>query len=187
MVYVISWVRGTQNTLHCISIFSKFSYVFRSFSSISQDGKSQCRQNYSRECEAGVNKQINLELNASNVFLLLSAIYDDGLDEIMAKQSDKSRKHVQNFMHYQNDRGGHIEVQNIKKPECDGWTSLQACDAVARMSSDIFQALIDLYLVAKENQDSHMAEFITACLITKRKGYGDLTAELKVWVKEHVY
>jgi len=152
----------------------------------SQDGKSQCRQNYSKECEAGVNKQINLELNASNMFLLLSAIYDDGLDEIMAKQSDKARKHVQNFMHYQNDRGGHIELQNIKKPECDGWTSLQACDAVMRMSSDIFQALVDLYLVAKENQDSHLAEFIIARLITKRKEYGDLTAELKVWIKEHV-
>ena len=30
---------------------------------------SQCRQNYHEECEAGINKQINLELYASYVYL----------------------------------------------------------------------------------------------------------------------
>ena len=30
---------------------------------------SQCRQNYHEECEAGINKQINLELYASYVYM----------------------------------------------------------------------------------------------------------------------
>ena len=142
---------------------------------------------YSEECETGVNKQINLELYASNVSLLMSASFVDGLDVIMQKYSDKAREHAQMLMKYQNDRGGHLVLQDIEKPERDRCgTALEACNAAMEMSGDILQALLDLRRVAANNKDGHMTEFISDRLIGKRGEHRDLRTELKLWVKEHV-
>lgn len=62
---------------------------------------SQCRQNYHEECEAAINKQVNMELYASYVYLAMGHHFerDDvalpGFSKFFKKQSDEEREHAQ--------------------------------------------------------------------------------------------
>ncbi len=85
--------------------------------------RSQCRQNFHEESEAGINKQINMELTASYIYQAMS-LYCDRDDvahpntaKFFKKSSDEEREHAEKLMKYQNKRGGRIVLQDIKKPE----------------------------------------------------------------------
>ncbi|CAM5167224.1 unnamed protein product [Natator depressus] len=85
------------------------------------------RQNYNQNCEAAVNRQINLELYASYVYLSVSFYF--GQDDVALKnfakyflhQSHEEREHAEKLMKLQNQRGGRIFLQDIKKPDRDDW------------------------------------------------------------------
>merc|ERR1712226_1580720 len=69
--------------------------------------QSQIRQNYHEECEALVNKQVNMELYYSYVYLSMSAYFarDDialpGFAAFFAKTSAKEKNHGAALMKYQ--------------------------------------------------------------------------------------
>lgn len=66
--------------------------------------KSLCRQNFSAESEAGINKQINMELSASYTYLSMACYFDrndvalHGFFEFFRKQSDEEREHAQKVL-----------------------------------------------------------------------------------------
>merc|ERR1712109_245222 len=74
---------------------------------------SRIRQNYKEDCEALVNKQINLELHASYVYMSMAYYFDrddvaySGFSSYFKKNSDEEREHGEKFIKYQNKRGGH--------------------------------------------------------------------------------
>lgn len=76
--------------------------------------ESQPRQNYHADCEAAINKQINLELYASYVYLSMAGYFDrddvalPGFKKYFKKSSDEERGHAQKFIQYQNMRGGRV-------------------------------------------------------------------------------
>merc|ERR1739838_1122181 len=96
-------------------------------SSTSKMAQQQIRQNYHEDCEALVNKQINMELYASYVYLSMTYYFtrDDvalpGFAKYFQKNSDEEREHAQKFMEYQNSRGGCIVLQDVGKPAKDEW------------------------------------------------------------------
>merc|ERR1712115_138939 len=71
---------------------------------------SRIRQNYKEDCEALVNKQINMELYASYVYMSI-AYY--GFSSFFKKNSDEERDHAEKFIKYQNRRGGKVVFQDI--------------------------------------------------------------------------
>ncbi|PNJ22009.1 FTH1 isoform 6, partial [Pongo abelii] len=81
---------------------------------------SQVRQNYHQDSEAAINRQINLELYASYVYLSMSYYFDR--DDVALKnfakyflhQSHEEREHAEKLMKLQNQRGGRIFLQDIK-------------------------------------------------------------------------
>eukprot|EP00916_Digyalum_oweni_P024476 GHVL01040452.1.p1 GENE.GHVL01040452.1~~GHVL01040452.1.p1 ORF type:complete len:102 (+),score=7.90 GHVL01040452.1:126-431(+) len=81
---------------------------------------SQCRQNYHAECEAGVNRQINMELHASYCYQSMAFYFDrddvalPGFSKFFRKSSDEEREHGEKLMTFQNQRGGRIVLQDIK-------------------------------------------------------------------------
>jgi len=81
---------------------------------------SQCRQNYHSDCEAGVNKQINLELYASYVYQSMYFHFDrddvalPGFAKFFNDSSKEEREHAELLMKFQNQRGGRIVLQDIK-------------------------------------------------------------------------
>merc|ERR1712226_439518 len=120
----------------------------------------QPRQNYHAENEAGVNKQINLEMYACYVYQPMGFYFDrddvalKGFAKFFKKSSDEEREHAEKLMAYQNKRGGRIVLQNIQKPERDEWgTGLDAMQAALALEKNVDQSLLDLHKIAGGRED----------------------------------
>ncbi|CAH3020570.1 unnamed protein product, partial [Porites evermanni] len=151
---------------------------------------SLCRQNYHEECEAGINKQINLELYASYVYLSMAYHFDrddvalPGFHKFMLKQSDEEREHARKLMKYQNERGGRIVLQDVKKPDKEEWGSgLEACEAALDLEKHVNQALLDLHKIADSHGDPQMMDFIEENFLEEQvesiKQFSDYVTNLK--------
>lgn len=120
-----------------------------------------------------------MEFHASYVFLSISCYkYDDvvvddvtqpGLNDFLLIQSDVCVSHAQMLLQYQRDRGGQIELRDIKKPQRDTWgTKLEACEAALELAKKINDSLLGLRRVARKNGDRHMMGFISDNLLKKQ-------------------
>jgi len=125
------------------------------------------KQNYHSECEAGLNKQINLELYASYVYQSMAWYFDrddvalKGFHKFFKKAADEEREHAEKFMKYQNSRGGRIVLQKIDKPERDEWGSgLDAMQMALSLERNVNQTLLDLHKSASQQNDSHLTDFL---------------------------
>jgi len=125
------------------------------------------RQNYHAESEAGLNRLINLNLQASYTFISMAGYYDrddvalPGVAKCLAKNSRHRRDFGQQLMEYQNIRGGRIVLADIKKPERDDWgTVLETAHAVAFVEKNINQALLELHAIAGKHNDAQMSDFL---------------------------
>jgi len=129
--------------------------------------QTQPRQNYHVDCEAGINKQINLELYASYVYQSMAMYFDrddvalKGFSKYFAKASEEEREHAEKFMKYQNRRGGRIVLQNIQKPERDEWgTGLEAMQVALALEKNVNQSLLDLHKVGDTNRDVQLCDML---------------------------
>ncbi|TFK04999.1 aquaporin-12-like [Platysternon megacephalum] len=102
--------------------------------------ESQVRQNFHAECEAAVNRLVNLECYASYVYLSMSYYFEQDdvalrhMAQFLKVQSHEQKEHAEKFLTYQNKRGGSIVLQDIKKPEQDEWgNSLEALQCALKL------------------------------------------------------
>lgn len=137
--------------------------------------QTQPRQNYHSECEAGVNKQINLELYASYVYQSMSFYFDrddvalPGFAHYFKKNSDEEREHAEKLMKFQNQRGGRIVLQQIQKPERDEWgTGLEAMQAALALEKNVNQSLLDLHTLSDTHGDAQFSDFIEGNYLTEQ-------------------
>ncbi|CAI2355202.1 unnamed protein product [Caenorhabditis sp. 36 PRJEB53466] len=128
---------------------------------------SLARQNYHDEVEAAVNKQINIELYASYVYLSMHAYFDRddvALANIAAffkEQSEEERGHATELMRIQNVRGGRVVLHNVQKPEKNEWGSvLEAFEAALALEKFNNEALLKLHAVAEQKNDPQLTNFI---------------------------
>nr|UYM80471.1 ferritin-like protein 2 [Phoronopsis harmeri] len=143
--------------------------------SINRMSVSQCRQNYHEQNEAGINKQINLELYASYTYQSMAFYFDrddvalKGFYKYFKHASDEEREHAEKMMKFQNQRGGRIVLQDIKKPEKDEWTSgLAAMQAALELEKNVNQSLLDLHKLASNNGDAQMCDWIESNFLTEQ-------------------
>ena len=115
---------------------------------------SRIRQNFKEECEALINKQINMEFYASYVYMSMSAYFDrddqayPGFAAFFKKSSDEEREHGEKFIKYQNKRGGKVVFQDVAKPTTMEWgTPLEALEAALELEktvSFIFNSILEI-------------------------------------------
>jgi len=80
------------------------------------------RSNFTSECEAALNEQINVEFNISYVYSALFAYFDrdnvalPGMAAFFKEQSQEEKGHAEKCMEYQNTRGGRVQLQGISAP-----------------------------------------------------------------------
>nr|ACD12026.1 hypothetical protein [Isometrus maculatus] len=152
--------------------------------------ENQVRQNFEKDCEIGINKQINMELYASYVYLSIAYYFerDDvalpGCYKFFKKCSDEEREHAEKFMKYQNKRGGRIVLQDIKKPVADEWGSaLEAMKVALELEKTVNQALLDLHKIASRCNDPQMCDFLETEYLQEQvdaiKQLGDYITNLK--------
>jgi len=151
---------------------------------------SQCRQNYHSESEAGINRQINMELYASYTYQSMAFYFDrddvalPGFAKFFSKSSEEEREHAEKFMKYQNKRGGRIVLQDIKKPDRDEWGSaLEAMQVALQLEKSVNQSLLDLHKVCSNHDDAQMADFLESEYLEEQvkaiKEIGDHITQLK--------
>ncbi|XP_069473371.1 ferritin heavy chain, oocyte isoform-like [Ambystoma mexicanum] len=128
---------------------------------------SQVRRNYHQDCEAAINLQINLELYASCVYLSMSYYFDP--DDVALKnfakfflhQSHEEREHPEKLMKLQNQRGGRIFLQDVKKLECDECgDGLEAMEGALPLEKSVNQSLLDLHKLATDRNDPNLCDFL---------------------------
>ena len=136
---------------------------------------SQVRQNYHQDLEAAINRQINLELYASYVYLSMSYYFDR--DDVALKnfakyflhQSHEEREHAEKMMKLQNLQGGRIFLQNVKKPDRDDWENGQnAMECVLCLERSVNQSLPKLHKLGTEKNDPHLCDFIETHYLNNR-------------------
>ncbi|MDL1139895.1 ferritin, partial [Yersinia pestis] len=151
---------------------------------------SQVRQNYHQDSEAAINRQINLELYASYVYLSMSYYFDR--DDVALKnfakyflhQSHEEREHAEKLMKLQNQRGGRIFLQDIKKPDRDDWESgLNAMECALHLEKSVNQSLLELHKLATDKNDPHLCDFIETHYLNEQvksiKELGDHVTNLR--------
>uniref|UniRef100_A0A3Q2E8Y3 Ferritin n=1 Tax=Cyprinodon variegatus TaxID=28743 RepID=A0A3Q2E8Y3_CYPVA len=128
---------------------------------------SQVRQNYHQDCEAAINRQINLELYASYVYLSMGYYFDrddqalHNFAKFFRDQSHEEREHAEKLMKLQNQRGGRIFLQDIKKPDRDEWGSgVEALECALQLEKSVNQSLLDLHKLCSTHNDPHLCDFI---------------------------
>uniref|UniRef100_M4A2B4 Ferritin n=1 Tax=Xiphophorus maculatus TaxID=8083 RepID=M4A2B4_XIPMA len=82
--------------------------------------ESQVRQNYHRDCEAAINRMVNMEMFASYTYTSMAYYFcrDDvalpGFSHFFKENSEEEREHADKLLSFQNKRGGRIFLQDIK-------------------------------------------------------------------------
>ncbi|XP_077066100.1 ferritin, heavy polypeptide 1b [Siphateles boraxobius] len=128
---------------------------------------SQVRQNFHQECEAAINRQVYLELYASYVYLSMGYYFDrddkslPNFAKFFHEQSKEEREHAEKLMSLQNQRGGRIFLQDIKKPDRDEWGSgLEALECALALEKSVNLSLLELHKVATQHNDPHVCDFL---------------------------
>merc|ERR1712200_138536 len=151
---------------------------------------SKIRQNYHEDCEALINKQINMEFYASYVYLSMSSYFnrDDhalhGFADHFKKESNEERAHGMKLMEYQTKRGGRVVFQDIAKPTTMDWGSpLEAMEAALELEKTVNQSLLDIHKVAGDKGDGHLCDFLESEYLGEQvegiKAIGDLITKMK--------
>ncbi|XP_074865070.1 ferritin heavy chain A-like [Carettochelys insculpta] len=152
--------------------------------------ESQVCQNFHAECEAAVNRVVNLELYASYVYLSMSFYFERDdvalkhMAQFLKKQSHEQTEYAEKLLTYQNKRGGRVVLQDIKKPEQDEWgNSMETLQCALQLEKTVNQALLDLHKLATEKNDPHLCDFLESDYLEAQvkaiKQLGDHLTNLK--------
>uniref|UniRef100_A0A8C8YJ46 Ferritin n=1 Tax=Prolemur simus TaxID=1328070 RepID=A0A8C8YJ46_PROSS len=125
------------------------------------------RQNFHPDSEAAINRQINLELYASYVYLSMAYYFsrDDvalnNFSRYFLRQSREETEHAEKLMRLQNQRGGRICLQDIKRPDRDDWENgLHAMECALLLEKNVNQSLLELHTLASDKGDPHLCDFL---------------------------
>ncbi|XP_065105534.1 ferritin, heavy polypeptide 1a [Paramisgurnus dabryanus] len=151
---------------------------------------SQVRQNFEEACEAAVNRQVNMEMYASYVYLSMSYFFDrddqalPNFAKFFRHQSHEEREHAEKLMKFQNQRGGRIFLQDVKKPERDEWGSgLEALECALKLEKSVNHSLLELHKLSSQHNDPHMCDFIETHYLDEQvksiKELGDWVTNLR--------
>lgn len=142
---------------------------------------SAVRQNYAAECEAGVNKQINMELHANYVYTSMAYYFDrddvalPGFHKYFKAAAKEERDHAESFMEFQNKRGGRVVLKDVPKPDRDEWDGgLEAMKAALELEKQVNQSIIDLHVLAGEKGDNHMTHYLDEFLEEQVNGIKEI-------------
>ncbi|XP_055843715.1 soma ferritin [Episyrphus balteatus] len=124
------------------------------------------RQNFHAECEKEINRQINMELNASYEYMALAYHFDrtdmalPGLSKWCKKCCDEEKVHAEKLMTYLNKRGGTIVLSDIEKPKFVYESVKKSMEYVLNLEKTVNQSLLQVHAVATENNDPNLCDFL---------------------------
>ncbi|RDX62604.1 hypothetical protein CR513_59047, partial [Mucuna pruriens] len=139
---------------------------------------SLARQNYTDQCEAALNVQINVEYNVSYVYHAMYAYFDR--DNVALKGLAK--------------RGGRVQLQSMLMPfsefdhseKGDALYAMELALSLERLNNE---KLVNLHSLANENNDVHLVDFIESEFLVDQvediKKISEYVAQLRRVGKAH--
>merc|ERR1711921_46091 len=181
---------GTACTVRVLSAGTHTYTIVTQLPSTQTTTMSAIKQNFHLESEAWINKQINMELYASYVYLSMSAYFarDDialhGFSKRFRDASHEERDHAEALTDYQNMRGGWVVFREIAKPTCDEWgTALEAMEASLELEKTVNESLLNMHKMADGHSDAQLTDFIEGTYLKEQveaiKEIGDLVTKMK--------
>merc|ERR1712105_69 len=181
-------IEGSRLTsyLNFISTLTKSTPTYN----VKMSAVSKIRQNFHEECEAMINKQINMEFYASYVYLSMGSYFNredqalHGFGKHFMEESGEERKHGIKLMEYQTKHGGRVVFQDIAKPSSMEWGSpAEAMEAALELEKTVNQSLLDLHKCADSKGDAHLCDFLEAEYLGEQvdgiKSIGDWIIKIK--------
>merc|ERR1711915_45367 len=151
---------------------------------------SAIKQNFHLETEAWINKQINMELYASYVYLSMSAHFArtdialHGFAKRFRLASAEEKDHAEKLISYQILRGGRVTFQAINKPNLEDWgTAVEAMEASLELERTVNESLLAMHKVAAGHEDAQMTDFIEGNFLKEQveaiKEIGDMITKMR--------
>eukprot|EP01095_Lingulamoeba_sp_RSL-Kostka_P018300 TRINITY_DN99_c0_g2_i1.p1 TRINITY_DN99_c0_g2~~TRINITY_DN99_c0_g2_i1.p1 ORF type:complete len:171 (-),score=84.07 TRINITY_DN99_c0_g2_i1:101-613(-) len=132
------------------------------------------KQNFSDACEKGLNDQIHAELSASYQYLAMAAYFQrydvalDGFHAYFKAASDEEKEHAEEFMAYQNKRGGRVDLTPLDAPKMEWETPLEALEDALALERTVNQKILDLHAIADESNDPQMQDFLEGTFLNEQ-------------------
>jgi len=132
------------------------------------------RQNFDSNCEASINKQINLELYSNYMFISLAYHFDrddialKGFSQYFKKRAAKKNEDAEMFMKYQNLRGGRIVLQDIKAPQIAWNSAIEALEDSIALEKNLNESILTLSQLASEKGDPHLAHHLNSSIVQEQ-------------------
>ncbi|KAG0747389.1 hypothetical protein G6F62_001464 [Rhizopus arrhizus] len=129
---------------------------------------SLAKQNFANQSEEALNQQVNTELQASQVYLSMSAwaqhtsVALPGLEKYFREAAHEEREHAQKLIDYINTRGGRVVLRALQAPETDWKSAKNAVESALQLEKDVNKSLLNLHKIADSNGDPQMCDFIEA-------------------------
>merc|ERR1711890_86470 len=174
---------------HCPAVTNISSQPVLSCQNKNTTTMSPVKQNFHQDSEALINKQINMELYASYVYLSMSAYLPGMPSPSMASPSGSApplprRRSTRRRIDYQVMRGGRVLFREIAKPSTDEWgTAMDAIQASLELERTVNQALLDMHKSAGDNNDAQMTDFLEGTFLNEQveatKEIADLVTKMK--------
>mmetsp|Transcript_871 Transcript_871/g.2701 ORF Transcript_871/g.2701 Transcript_871/m.2701 type:complete len:267 (+) Transcript_871:74-874(+) len=134
--------------------------------------ESRCRVNWDIKLEQALNDHINVEYTASYAYHALFSYFDrdtvalKGFAKFFADQSQEERGHAEQFMKYQNTRGGKVVLKPLAVPDMqfsrvDGTSdALYAFELALMLEKFVYRKLLDLHALGAECEDPQFCDEI---------------------------
>merc|ERR1711872_808213 len=159
-------LQSTVRALSCSPASTKFKQTNNNHNKMAM---SRVKQNFHSDNEALINKQINMELYASYVYLSMSAYFarDDialmGFSKRFRDASAEEAAHAHKLVDYQIMRGGRVVFREIERT--------------------VNESLISMHRTASDNNDGQMTDFLEGEFLKEQveaiKEIGNLVTKMK--------
>tara|TARA_B100001094_G_C18176704_1_gene798273 strand:+ start:1244 stop:1849 length:606 start_codon:yes stop_codon:yes gene_type:complete len=150
---------------------------------ITNNDISICRlNNWHISLELALNRQIMLELFASNSYLNLFSYFNrdnigyKNISEFFRKSSDEEKKHSEEFIKYQNLRGGTVKFDIIEKPHdfinhnhIHIKSDIQmAFEHSLNLEQEVYQNLLTLHRLSSEKNDASFCDYLESNFLNEQ-------------------
>ncbi|MBN2127106.1 MAG: ferritin [Candidatus Diapherotrites archaeon] len=118
----------------------------------------------SKEIETAFNKQIQEELFSSYLYFSMQAFFDSvnltGLAHWMQKQAQEEFKHAMKFYNHINERAGRVEIPELKKPQKEWNSALEAFKDAYKHEKYITEKIHELVALSRKEKDYSAEVFL---------------------------
>jgi ferritin len=134
-----------------------------------------------------LNKQLNKELYSAYLYLSmagwLSSANLPGFSHWMLMQFEEEQAHAMKFFQYIIDRGGQVELKDIKKPKSEWKDIIDVFQDVVKHEVSVTNSINDLVDVAMDERDHatvNMLQWYVSEQVEEEATVGDLLQQLKL-------